>query len=96
MNENNDLKKTMKSIKLVNLADRDEDAKRLTPADLLKSVLKEYEDGEIEGTKIMIVCLDDTQDNDYRVYRRMGGIHGNEARSLLDAAIYLINQATFE
>ena len=86
----------MKPLKIVKINENSDDAKRLTPMEILKSVLKEYEDGEIQGSKIMIVCLDDLKDSDYRVTRRMGGIHGGEAKALLDSAIYLINRETFE
>jgi len=82
--------------KIVKLCEKDDDAKRFTPVDALKSIIKDYESGRLKGSKLVIVCLNDIEDNDYILERTMTGMHGNEARSLLQAAQYLYLRDTFQ
>lgn len=83
--------------KILKLCDKDGDTKRSSPSDALKMVLDCYEKGRVKGTKIVIICLDDTGDNEYMIYCTTAGVRdGSEARSMLQAAGYLYLKDTFE
>lgn len=82
-------------MKIVNLTEKDKDAKRFTPEQALQVVLDEYKKGINIGKKIIIVTLNDT-DNACQVEFFMAGVHGQEAVSILEAAKYLILKETFE
>ena len=82
-------------MKLVKINENSNDAKRFTPTEILEDAVKDYASGELTGSKIMIICLDDS-DGNYRIYRRTRGMSGSQSRAALDAAKYLILGEHFE
>lgn len=68
---------------VTHLTEKVDDNRLISPVDLLRRTADEIESGEINASRVIVGCLDDTDDN-YDVFYRASNISASQSLSVLE------------